>query len=322
MKVVLELQDQPSNIKKVTIRHDVVIGRGSECNLRLSSPQVSRRHCFLRISSDGASLTDLDSSNGTWLNDEKLTSGKRYTVEDGMAIAVGPVKFVARVESEIPVEEALQVHVQDDRVEAEFAEPNSSAESSNVAAGGNADATVAGPLADQLADADPASLNFAIEQGGPAASEDEPTADYVPSAESDNYFAGIDEIESEDPETIHELPDDEVVDVMDAEVVDVIDAEEDLAEIEDLSDSELIEDDELLEADGLVDDELIEVADEDLEGAGELLPDDDEELDVIDVDDDTELAASGEIEVLEADEIVELPAAEDDNLNDFLKGLS
>ena len=82
MKVVLELQDQPSNIKKVTVRHDIVIGRGTECNLRLSAPQVSRRHCFLRIGADGASIADLDSSNGTTLNDRKLTSGKRYAVPD------------------------------------------------------------------------------------------------------------------------------------------------------------------------------------------------------------------------------------------------
>jgi pSer/pThr/pTyr-binding forkhead associated (FHA) protein len=97
MKVVLELQEQSSNIRRVTVRHDIVIGRGSDCNLRVSAPQVSRRHCFLRIDSAGVAITDLESCNGTWLNGQKTIPGKRYFIEDGMNVAVGPVCFVARI---------------------------------------------------------------------------------------------------------------------------------------------------------------------------------------------------------------------------------
>ena len=119
MKIVLELQDQPSNIRKVTIRHDIVIGRGAECNLRLSAPQVSRRHCFLRIGTDGAYISDLDSSNGTYLAGKRLSSGKRYTLDDGAILAVGPVKFVASVQADVAANEVLKVHVADNRIEAD-----------------------------------------------------------------------------------------------------------------------------------------------------------------------------------------------------------
>jgi len=173
MKIVLELQDQPSNIKKVTIRHDIVIGRGAECNLRLSAPQVSRRHCFLRIGADGAYVSDLDSSNGTYLGGKRLSSGKRYSLDDGAVLAVGPVRFVARVSSEVAADAALKVHVADSRIEAE----------AGVAVDDSADdVNFVATFADAHGD-DPdkvgSELNFAIEQAGEAAHEDEPTTDYV-----------------------------------------------------------------------------------------------------------------------------------------------
>ncbi|APZ94790.1 FHA domain-containing protein [Fuerstiella marisgermanici] len=181
MKVVLELQDQPSNIKKVTVRHDIVIGRGADCNLRLSAPQVSRRHCFLRISEDSATVTDLESSNGTYLNGQRLTSSKRYTLEDGASLAIGPVQFTIRVLSEVLAPEVLEVGVNDARIESESAQTDGGTPPDNEVAAAAAGGTGAN---------DPSSMNFAIESGGHAADEDDPTTDYLAtdSADGDNQF--------------------------------------------------------------------------------------------------------------------------------------
>ena len=100
MKIVLELLDQSSSVRKITVRHDIVIGRGSDCNLRLSAPQVSRRHCFLRVSRESVSITDLDSSNGTWVNGTRITSGTRCDLTDGTQISLGPVRFLIHVRPE------------------------------------------------------------------------------------------------------------------------------------------------------------------------------------------------------------------------------
>ena len=108
MKVVLELQDQPSNVRRVTVRHDIVIGRGSDCNLRLSAPQVSRRHCFLRVGREGVSVTDLDSSNGTYVDGKRIKPGKRYDLTGGSALAVGPIKFVVHIREEVVAAEILK----------------------------------------------------------------------------------------------------------------------------------------------------------------------------------------------------------------------
>lgn len=181
MKVVLELQDQLSNIKKVTVRHDIVIGRGADCNLRLSAPQVSRRHCFLRISKDSAFVSDLDSSNGTFLDGNKLSSGKRFELHDGAVLSVGPVKFVARVRSEVIAGEVLQV-VADDRIEAEATPDFDSSDDYSAT------------IATSPAGGDDDSLDFAIEHAGASAGEDEPTADYVATSAGDAaYFANVDD---------------------------------------------------------------------------------------------------------------------------------
>ena len=183
MKVVLELQDQPSNIKKVTIRHDIVIGRGADCNLRLSAPQVSRRHCFLRIGTDGAFVSDLESSNGTFLNGTRLSSGQRFELEDGAILAVGPVKFVTRILSEVPADDMLQVNISEG-IEAEHSEN-----------GTTADGAISGTHANPARPgSDDTSMKFAIEHAGESSSGDEPTADYV-SADSStpNLFATDDD---------------------------------------------------------------------------------------------------------------------------------
>ena len=100
MKVVLELQGQSTSIKKITIRHDIVIGRGSDCNLKLVAPLISRRHCFLRIKETSASITDLGSSNGTFINGQQLEPNRRYKLKEGMKLTIGGVKFLVKVRAD------------------------------------------------------------------------------------------------------------------------------------------------------------------------------------------------------------------------------
>ncbi|MCA9049743.1 MAG: FHA domain-containing protein [Planctomycetaceae bacterium] len=237
MKIVLELQDQPSNIRKVTVRHDIVIGRGADCNLRLSAPQVSRRHCFLRIGAEGAFVSDLDSSNGTYLNGRKLSSGKRYLLEDGAVLSVGPVKFIARVESDLPAGQKLQIQA-DDKLEVVAAD--------SVPAGADEDrdfaATIAHPVQEQVP-----RMNLSVEHAGPSAEEDEATADCVSASEynGSDYFGNIEDDDSgdvtcddesvsvdadsaddENDENIIEMIDDDDLIVMDAGAAHVSEDEE------------------------------------------------------------------------------------------------
>ena len=54
--------------KIVPVRGRLVIGRGSECDLILDEPEMSRRHAVIENSGDGIYLRDLGSANGTFVN--------------------------------------------------------------------------------------------------------------------------------------------------------------------------------------------------------------------------------------------------------------
>jgi pSer/pThr/pTyr-binding forkhead associated (FHA) protein len=47
---------------------EFVIGRGPECQVRVGSNFISRRHCLLRIHGQDVHVRDLGSTNGTLVN--------------------------------------------------------------------------------------------------------------------------------------------------------------------------------------------------------------------------------------------------------------
>ena len=70
-------------------------GRHDECQLRIKSSQVSRKHCQFFEKNGMLMVKDLGSSNGTFLNGKKI-EGQRV-LEPGDELTVGPVKL--RVEA-------------------------------------------------------------------------------------------------------------------------------------------------------------------------------------------------------------------------------
>ncbi len=46
----------------------IVLGRGVNCDLQLQDSEVSRRHAMLEIKGESATLTDLESTNGTFVD--------------------------------------------------------------------------------------------------------------------------------------------------------------------------------------------------------------------------------------------------------------
>lgn len=70
-------------------------GRHDECQLRIKSSEVSRKHCQFFEKNGMLMVKDLGSSNGTFLNGKKI-EGQRV-LEPGDELTVGPVKL--RVEA-------------------------------------------------------------------------------------------------------------------------------------------------------------------------------------------------------------------------------
>ncbi len=75
---------------------ETVIGRRQDCDLRIPSTDVSRRHCLLSMHDGCLNVEDLDSVNGTFVNGERISG--RQLVMPGDKIQIGPVTFVAKYE--------------------------------------------------------------------------------------------------------------------------------------------------------------------------------------------------------------------------------
>jgi len=74
-----------------------VIGRKTDADLRIPLNEISRSHCELTVTDDEAILRDLDSSNGTFLNDEEISESP---IKAGDRIRLGPVVFVVQIDGE------------------------------------------------------------------------------------------------------------------------------------------------------------------------------------------------------------------------------
>lgn len=66
------------------------VGRSKDCDLRIIAKSVSRHHALLIASPHDAIVEDLNSTNGVWINDDKLARGK---LSNGDILTIGEVRF-------------------------------------------------------------------------------------------------------------------------------------------------------------------------------------------------------------------------------------
>jgi diguanylate cyclase (GGDEF)-like protein len=64
----------------------VVVGRGDDCAIRIDDPSVSRRHARIQPAADGYHAVDLQSTNGTFVNDEPASMRRLH---DGDYLRIG-----------------------------------------------------------------------------------------------------------------------------------------------------------------------------------------------------------------------------------------
>lgn len=87
----LIVQLQGSVIQTLPLTLPVLrIGRTPESGLMLDSHLVSRAHAELRVTPQGAVLTDLGSSNGTFIGTQRLLANQPQLLKDGGSFRIGP----------------------------------------------------------------------------------------------------------------------------------------------------------------------------------------------------------------------------------------
>jgi hypothetical protein len=94
--IALYLEREGEEPLRVTAER-FIIGRGPHCDLVIDSPRVSREHVALTRSGVMYFIEDLNSSNGTWFGEERVT---KRELESGDVIKLGnePVTFFLRGE--------------------------------------------------------------------------------------------------------------------------------------------------------------------------------------------------------------------------------
>lgn len=99
MKVTLLVRAPKKPEKRVVVEHDVVIGRGKDCDLRVLSNDVSRKHCQLVIGESEVAVRDLGSGNGTQINSQQTEPNVNVLLTSGDMVQIGPL--VIKVEFDI-----------------------------------------------------------------------------------------------------------------------------------------------------------------------------------------------------------------------------
>ncbi len=99
LRLLVLPEERPVELAK----HAVVVGRHSAAELRLTYPDVSRRHCRL-VYADGVwQIQDLDSLNGLFINGERMHEATLY---EGDEIRIGEATLVV---TQAPVPAGMEV---------------------------------------------------------------------------------------------------------------------------------------------------------------------------------------------------------------------
>lgn len=85
---------------------EFIVGRGKDCDLRIISEGVSRQHARIYTENDKVFIEDLGSSNGTFINEEKVT---RSEVTTFFPVYLGPLVTLNLMDDSLPTNVSGQV---------------------------------------------------------------------------------------------------------------------------------------------------------------------------------------------------------------------
>ena len=77
---------------------ETTIGRESNCDFQVDDPLASRKHAIIYLRADGFEIEDLNSSNGTFVNNEQIT---RVPLQESDLIRIGDTILKFRMEPDL-----------------------------------------------------------------------------------------------------------------------------------------------------------------------------------------------------------------------------
>jgi len=104
MQVVLVMFLSNGDRRSFSLARDItVVGRREDCDLRIPVGDVSRKHCRLVKDGDTVRIDDLGSSNGTFVNGQRV---QESLLNPGDLVHVGPIQFVIQIDG-IPFDDDI-----------------------------------------------------------------------------------------------------------------------------------------------------------------------------------------------------------------------
>jgi pSer/pThr/pTyr-binding forkhead associated (FHA) protein len=90
---LLERDAEMRLVREVVIgQEEFLLGRNTDCDLRLTDESVSRHHCLIRVSRLGTEICDMQSVNGTFVNGQRVIS--QQILRTGDVVRVGGSSFL------------------------------------------------------------------------------------------------------------------------------------------------------------------------------------------------------------------------------------
>lgn len=142
-----------------------MIGRHRECQIRPKSSSVAERHCLIHVQENLAGVVDLESGEGTKVNEQELESKTWHKLADGDEIGCGKIRFRVVIHANVPAnrpdsekrESNVPADAKSEEVALTSALPDLIAQSTGAGEAGSSTAwfekEIAGELGEQQSDA-------------------------------------------------------------------------------------------------------------------------------------------------------------------------
>jgi FHA domain len=93
MSELVFVEQKPNQGAERQLEGDATIGREG-CDITIGDPDVSRRHAAVRVEGDTATIEDLGSTNGTYVNGERIDAPR--SLRDGDEVQIGAIVWRLR----------------------------------------------------------------------------------------------------------------------------------------------------------------------------------------------------------------------------------
>ena len=96
--LILEIVEGPEAGQQLSLSQAVEAGRSADAGLTLSDDQASRHHARFEPSGGGVVVTDLGSSNGTYVNEQPISGSRTLRAGDRVRIGLSVIEVRGQAE--------------------------------------------------------------------------------------------------------------------------------------------------------------------------------------------------------------------------------